>query len=109
MWATYFLPGKTLRLLQTVVLGDLAAAPGWTLVPRSVDLAGPAVRPVNASYQLLHTTDAPTSTTADGLGATVDVEIDPVPPGSTHRDRHGHGDEHRYFGLGPVGGRGSAP
>jgi hypothetical protein len=78
MWATYFLSDKSLRLQEKTYWTIRPPAPGWTLIPTSVDLSGETVRPVNASYRLLRTSDGPTSTTADGLDAAVQVTLEPT-------------------------------
>ena len=57
-------------------------APGWTLIPTSVNLSGDTVRPVNGTYQLLYTDGAPTSTNPAGLDAAVDVTIEPTSTGA---------------------------
>jgi hypothetical protein len=83
MWATYFLADKGLRLQESTYWTVRPPEPGWTLVPRSVELSGETVRPVNPSYQLLLIDGGPTSTSAEGLDAAVQVSLDPALAGAT--------------------------
>jgi hypothetical protein len=82
MWATYFLADKSLRLQERTYWTKRTPEPGWTLIPASLALSGETVRPVNSSYQLLLTDGAPTSTTAAGLDADVDVTFEPAQTGA---------------------------